>query len=403
MADGGGLYLVRRVSFLGSERRVLLQSENGPCPLLAICNVLLLRRQLTLPSGDSIGFHDLLQLLSNLLLDANTGTREDAEHTANIQESLIGCMEVLPTLNVGLDVNCRFSGPRDFEPTRELSVFDLFDISVVHGWVVSPSEELTFATVGSYSYNALADRLVKFDELPAAGSPDSTGSDSDLLQDGPVIREFLEQTANQLTYEGIIRLHGELRDNELAVLYRNHHFNTLLKHDSSLYLLCTDVGFLGSSVVWERLDAVDGDTSFLGADFGAPRAAPPPPPPGGPAATIARATCPSCGTENQLQVSGPRTQLECFACSAVFEVAVPWTAHGAGASAAAPATSRAVTPSATGLVEGAGADEPRIPCKSCGAILELPPLIAGQHRSSSVKCQSCGKVNKLSKQACCIQ
>lgn len=397
MADDGDSYLVRRVSFLGSERRVLLQSKNGPCPLLAICNVLLLRRRLTLPRGDSIGFHDLLQLLSNLLLDANSGSRENAEHTANIEESVVGCIEVLPTLNVGLDVNCRFSGPRDFEPTRELSVFDLFDISIVHGWVVSPNEELTFAAVGTYSYNALADRLVNFDVLQAGGGPGDPGSavsDSDLLRDGPVIREFLEQTANQLTYEGIIRLHGELRDNELAVLYRNHHFSTLLKHDSSLYLLCTDIGFLDSTVVWERLDAVDGDTSYLGADFGLPRVAPPPPPPPpprGPAATTVRANCPRCAIENQLQVSGPKTTLECFACGTVFEVAV-----------AVPAIGQVMTPSAISLAEGAGADEPQVPCKSCGSILQFPPVAAGRPPPSSVRCQACGKVNKAKKD-CCIQ
>lgn len=40
-------------------------------------------------------------------------------------------------LNVGLDVNLRFNSPTAFEATRELTVFDLLGIDLVHGWVVS--------------------------------------------------------------------------------------------------------------------------------------------------------------------------------------------------------------------------------------------------------------------------
>ena len=41
---------------------VVMQSENGPCPLLAIANVLLLRGNITLPAGASEVSQVLLQL-----------------------------------------------------------------------------------------------------------------------------------------------------------------------------------------------------------------------------------------------------------------------------------------------------------------------------------------------------
>lgn len=44
-------YKVKTVSFLGRRVPVMLQDVNGPCPLLAIANVLLLRNQLQLPAG----------------------------------------------------------------------------------------------------------------------------------------------------------------------------------------------------------------------------------------------------------------------------------------------------------------------------------------------------------------
>ncbi len=42
-------------------------------------------------------------------------------------------MEVLPKLCTGIDVNVRFHDPKSFEPTPEVSVFDLLDIELLHG------------------------------------------------------------------------------------------------------------------------------------------------------------------------------------------------------------------------------------------------------------------------------
>ena len=38
----------------------------------------------------------------------------------------------------GLDVNVRFRNIDDFEFTQECAIFDLLDIQLVHGWLVSP-------------------------------------------------------------------------------------------------------------------------------------------------------------------------------------------------------------------------------------------------------------------------
>lgn len=49
---------------------ILVQNENGPCPLLALCNILLLRRQIRIPAGrDSIAHNDLVGLLGDAILN----------------------------------------------------------------------------------------------------------------------------------------------------------------------------------------------------------------------------------------------------------------------------------------------------------------------------------------------
>lgn len=43
------VYKLKRIDFFGRTVPIALQNENGPCPLLAIANVLLLRKQIELP------------------------------------------------------------------------------------------------------------------------------------------------------------------------------------------------------------------------------------------------------------------------------------------------------------------------------------------------------------------
>lgn len=87
-----------------------------------------------------------------------------------------------------------------------------------------------------------------------------------------VAQAFLESTKSQLTYHGLFQLASMLKPGSLVALFRNSHLSVLHKRegeDSSLYSLVTDYVFLQeSSVVWERLEDVDGDGStFVDSDF----------------------------------------------------------------------------------------------------------------------------------------
>lgn len=63
-----------------------------------------------------------------------------------------------------------------------------------------------------------------------------------------VIQAFLDNTSSQLTEHGLVSLHAGLKPNQLAVLFRNNHFNTLFKYEDALYILVTDLGYLREKV-----------------------------------------------------------------------------------------------------------------------------------------------------------
>eukprot|EP01132_Coremiostelium_polycephalum_P004262 gene4262-5332_t len=81
------------------------------------------------------------------------------------------------------------------------------------------------------------------------------------------IKQFLKDTSSQLSYHGLYELHSNLKEDEFVVFFRNNHFNTLLKHNSELYLLITDEGYINEPVIWEKLSQIDGDTDLVQSDF----------------------------------------------------------------------------------------------------------------------------------------
>eukprot|EP00919_Chromeraceae_sp_WS-2016_P044457 GHVR01106078.1.p1 GENE.GHVR01106078.1~~GHVR01106078.1.p1 ORF type:complete len:188 (-),score=54.26 GHVR01106078.1:71-634(-) len=165
------IYKIKRIKFLGSTRSILTQSVNGPCPLLAISNVLLLRNQLDIPIDQKyVTFEQLVTCVANLILTFNKGRRDDPNFTVAAASSL----DVLPKLNYGLDVNCCFSDCKTFEYTGEVAIFDLLDITLLHGWVVSTDEYNIYnniyniniynAVYGLY-YNQITQNIVKLHDI----------------------------------------------------------------------------------------------------------------------------------------------------------------------------------------------------------------------------------------------
>lgn len=59
-------YVVRSITFDGVAHGIVLQSHNGPCPLIAITNVLSLRGQVDLTSLTTITSPDLCNLIAEV-------------------------------------------------------------------------------------------------------------------------------------------------------------------------------------------------------------------------------------------------------------------------------------------------------------------------------------------------
>ncbi|XP_028762771.1 ubiquitin carboxyl-terminal hydrolase MINDY-1 [Neltuma alba] len=156
------MHKTKTIQFLGRTTPIVLQNENGPCPLLAICNVLLLRNHLNLsPDVAEVSQEKLLSLVAERLIDSNSNVNnKDAGYVKNQLQNISDAIDLLPRLATGIDVNIKFKRINDFEFTPECAIFDLLDISLYHGWIVDPQDYDSANAIGSKSYNALTGELV---------------------------------------------------------------------------------------------------------------------------------------------------------------------------------------------------------------------------------------------------
>ncbi|XP_029919544.1 ubiquitin carboxyl-terminal hydrolase MINDY-1 [Myripristis murdjan] len=251
-------YLVKWITWKEKKTPIITQSENGPCPLLAIMNTLFLRWKAKLPAQtEVITTEDLMAHLGECVLSVTPREKADGMEL-NFQQNMSDAMAVLPKLSTGLDVNVRFTGVTDFEYTPECIVFDLLDIPLYHGWLVDPQSPEMVAAVGKLSYNQLVEKIIDYKH----------SADSSRVSEGLVAEQFLEATATQLSYHGLCELNTTAKEGEISVFFRNNHFSTMIKHKGHLYLLVTDQGFLQEDgLVWESLHNVEGDGNFCDSDF----------------------------------------------------------------------------------------------------------------------------------------
>lgn len=194
-----------------------------------------------------------------------------------------------------MDLNPLFTGARSFRPAGDggaLKLFEQAGIELVHGWLVDPDSHEAKAVNKFADYDSAVTLIVDADhttkgqlvvDADAIGgeSSEASGSSSknenwtdeekQKIEDAIAIRLFLDNSQSQLTYHGLFTLSSMLSPGSLVALFRSSHLSVLYKspEDSSLYTLVSDAVFLReTSVVWERLEDIDGGWStFVDGTF----------------------------------------------------------------------------------------------------------------------------------------
>lgn len=297
---------------------ILLQEKNGPCPLIALINTLLLkaeeqirhntRNEIKITSIEEKKLIGVLEFKNFLMNQYNISTNIDLStllsHLGDllliyVEESgyhyeVDKLLANLPLLHTGLSVDPNLL-TGDFTPNDiATTLFKLFDLKLKHGWVInqidneniewnSDQQQTTSPTsspkIDNYAHVVdLFNKLQTFDQIQdflLDSSPlveDNGVVDTlDHFQDKRLVQKWLDLNKTQLTQIGLNRLNFNLLKGEFIVFFRNNHFNTLFKKDEQeFYILLTDASFTSKSskIIWQSLNSVSGnDDLFFTGDF----------------------------------------------------------------------------------------------------------------------------------------
>lgn len=275
-------FRLKATTFFNRPVAIICQNENGPCPLIAIANILTLRGKIEIsPDRSFISQEEVIQLVTNEIFESQlTSSNETSEEAlAHQQQRLQDVLNVLPRLAQGLDVNIGFKDVNKHEYTEEISIFDSLSISLLHGWLYDPQDSAVASVIGDLSYNHLIYKMVDYrsmmDQLDAGQENEPEEEEAKqkrekLLQEGAIITQFMEESASQLTARGIFRLYEYMNDRQLAVFFRNNHFSTIFAYHGQLFQLVTDLGYLHQpAIIWELLDIenLHGASEFYNEEF----------------------------------------------------------------------------------------------------------------------------------------
>ncbi|EPS44484.1 hypothetical protein H072_1525 [Dactylellina haptotyla CBS 200.50] len=291
-------YQIKHVRFLNPETNklaqssILIQNENGPCPLIALVNVLSLSREtLVLAEGLRIRETLSLELLLNVVC-------EELVLTGSWTGDLSELFKFLMGLRTGMNVNPKFvtddvsaddflrsrnidenrplpqPKPGDFEQTRELVLYSAFNIPLVHGWLPAPTSPMFPVLVQhARDFEKAQDIIIQQQFILEKSSRGETISaeDSEIVAKAHEIQEFLESTGTQLTSYGLNVLQSKLALGSWSIFFRNDHFSALYKHAKTgeLYTLVTDSGYASyEEIVWESLvDGTGRGGAYFSGDF----------------------------------------------------------------------------------------------------------------------------------------
>lgn len=296
--DDDDSYLIKQIQFGVLHVSIVLQDRDGPCPLIAIANTLLLRGEIGLPRNQATITHNaLVKLLRDYAMQINRVPRDaSAEIKANIEANVEASVRVLCSYKMrrGLLINPSLTEVSSFEFTPEIGVFDLFCIRTFHGWVVGPDDAPALRDFfHGRTYNQVLDALAYLQheyDLSAGSTVTRDDEDDDEEEDvrsGAIRRStsrvseeygtqeqaslaiaWFARHRSQLTHSGASELERAVKENEIGILFRNNHFSTIIRHNGKLYALMSFAAYSECPhYVWDRVEVggAESGTAFDGA------------------------------------------------------------------------------------------------------------------------------------------
>ena len=281
---------------------MLTQNKNGPCPLLALVNALILgatdESQAALDEALRTREQVSLGLIIETLMDEMLSRGFDT--VGELMPDVDDLNQFLMRLRTGMNANPRFvpqsspppnlmdaddsmiNSPQHqraspslgtFESTADMKLYGAFQVPLIHGWLPESGSDAAKAFARSAPTYEDAQAL-QFGEEELEYTLTHRGlseSEQNMFQDITSIKNFLKSYPTQLTPTGLETVQDSIASGSFAIMFRNDHFSTIYKHPESgqLFTLITDAGYAErDEIIWESLVDISGNQNeFFSGDF----------------------------------------------------------------------------------------------------------------------------------------
>lgn len=281
---------------------MLTQNKNGPCPLLALVNALILgakdESQASLDDALRSREQVTLGLIIETLMDELLS--RGLESVGDVLPDVDELNAFLLRLRTGMNANPRFVAPAgpavnlmdaddsminmpqqrraelqrgSFESTIDMKLYGAFNVPLVHGWLPDPGSDAEKAFQHSApTYEDAQALQFGEEELEYKLTNSSlTPDEQNMWQNIQSIKSFLSSYPTQLTPSGLKAVQLSIPSGSFAIMFRNDHFSTIYKHPESgqLFTLITDAGYAErDEIIWESLVDISGSSNeFFSGDF----------------------------------------------------------------------------------------------------------------------------------------
>ena len=280
---------------------MLTQNNNGPCPLLALVNALILgaTEESQAALDDALRSREQVSLgliIETLMYELVARNADSGEQLPDVDE----LNAFLMRLRTGMNANPRFVSPKTptpnlmdardsvlalpqqernkhktgtFEATLDMRLYGAFSVPLLHGWLPEPRSAANEAfTRSAQTYEDAQALQFGEEELEYKLSRNGlTPTEQNMWEDIISIKSFFRQYPTQLTPYGMSTVQDALASGSFAIMFRNDHFSTIYKHPQSgqLFTLITDSGYADrDEIIWESLvDITGSNNEFFSGDF----------------------------------------------------------------------------------------------------------------------------------------
>eukprot|EP00758_Cryptobia_borreli_P006623 Tbor_TRINITY_DN5184_c2_g7::TRINITY_DN5184_c2_g7_i1::g.25851::m.25851 len=261
--SSGNMHRIKKIEFNNDVKTIVMQLENGPCPIIALANSLSLQGLFSpdtniRPTAKYVSSAQLRKDIATYLKKRNPTPKFTGPSEVRNVKTLRGIIESNATtadsfteeklagMYKGLNISPYFDTVDGFEGEADLCFFGLAGVRLFHIWIIPDNEEEPFRNIRDSSWTEV--------NIVATGESDESF----------LAREFI--TSPQATSFGLKQLEQEMIEGEVGALFMNNHFSTITKKDGVILQLVTDEGYSDKNcIVFQKL-SLTGDSLFFDGD-----------------------------------------------------------------------------------------------------------------------------------------